>query len=1474
MLKHFKNEQSGSFEKNGENRLIFRDAKGLFSRFKPGWQQTADALDKPELPSKYTNGQDILGGKIRQLEHRIEAERKRHKIGKLIAPGTEKNVQTITRKKTVCETKMESLKAPVRTAEEFRNARLEAASYTHFLARLNDTANISPVDLSDLFETDISAFFDEKLEGQIKIANARMDTADKVAMQTTFKMEGAMYLKGAEADYKKEKEVLKTRLKIAKQAKNTTEIEAINRMLESMQTDESGWIRRRAKQSQAEREGFDERQRNTGSIPGYEQFLETRGVADSDETKENYRAYLKLTEGQESPDVQARQTHRHVRAIEEKNLVSLADKLPYEAKMQIANMLLEAREMRMEQMRVYLGNRYEALKNRFETNKARFSEKHRSVFEKAFQSKQAFLALFNGVKGENIDTALENMDQRLDKAEADLDSALSDQSSPMPNLDYIKSNTAEVKQVITQSFEAIRQKIATLTPETIAAIQKQLRKDRIQKLKDAGVTPPPVANDTIKTLLAREKGRKPSDFAKDIQWTNGLPDWNKPGSEKATYLNALTVRIRTLGDTPKPKELQAILVELDTLKNDLGLMEDRDNAKESLDPKSSETAIKAAAVIRQLATVNSAGEIQKILQANFAEHVEYVDQNTFEHYPLRKGGVRNLRDHTGGNMVFYEFGDEWKIIVDREGINNDDPTALANFKAQITHELRHVEFDHDANLQRDQVNRYKTGGKWEEIRHAFVETFPDKRPSKLNDPNRYPEGYKGPYTADDWSDEDMTGELWAMQNDFRSQNIKPGTPADKLSKLMAGLALADTGMSAGDIEEKIHGYDSMGGGGSKASEEGGGGGTEVVGNKSPTTFEEEINKSKAIIKEIGSSEYIGYLPGASDLLHLMNKYNERTRELNEDYRSTSNGYSAEEVEERIKKVNKDLQEMTPKLAEAAMHIKNKKITPFRQLWNCTSFLAVGDMIQVGAQVKEFFQRRHKRKQNDHAARMGQALFSTIPFAGTLASEATARQEKAEQEEVDEWKNRYSSMDAWALKNLLKKAANSIDPNQDQVKAILRILADKGRIDWRDASLWKVLNKLQNVTHLTPDDPVLLHNPPLLRQKLHSATGQIWDYDEFLSLESKNHESYEGQKKKFEATYDSIQDQITERLEQLLNMHMNGQNVDPQEYESGLEYSIKNGKCYAEGVFFYLMAGMATGLLTQDRGLVLDKNLNTWPATQWIYSKRPPLSAKDYKDYCETYFKDDFKKGKPGKEFQNFYWTQVQNDTMTIQRVRKSVSERGWDHDWGRSIAAMGDGHTAKRYLQGRSGQEEAKDTGIENAYVGALQWFEENAQAAEKINFRKEFARQVAWVAVADGIVDNVAYLRENGSAPYTRGNPNILNAIAREAGVGHHGEWTVQQHRNKMHDFMNKLDGTLFGMLRDTESAKRDESTNQHTLAQQIVAHLQANYPEGATHWRTINSLNDVFDNMDLIIQTIFASSRFSDKELLTQIKTLVPPK
>ena len=1010
-------------------------------------------------------------------------------------------------------------------------------------------------------------------------------------------------------------------------------------------------------------------------------------------------------------------------------------------------------------------------------------------------------------------------------------------------------------------------------PEQKAAIIEDIR-ENYGKLQEALSDLKELPFETLKERIIqrfRQKHGLDEDSAIVRKQLSALKKLKEAEAEEKEGEVSLSKRIQEMEEemaaleTIPAEQLTRLESDLIILSQKLEILQREEGTEsiiEEIGSNSHQQALLAQDILKDLEHAATNEDIREALEKNLGqEHLRFIDHNTFE---------TEYRDVTeGGHMAMEEQGERWWIVVDESAFETETPEDLLK---EAKHELLHVVFEKDDKIKETVRKAFidDRPEEWKEIRQAYIDMAKER-------------GEKAP-DGTDWKDDgshddDILSELYAMQNEMGQFMTDGNTATDKLNNLLAG---AGIGAAIGDIDEKSRefendnvkrrGYQA----GVERGEEGGeirpGSGIENV-SKEKAVYEKnnaDIDGIRSRIKELKHSKYLQYVKGGGRLLNALNAYNDKTDSLNKELLSSPDSLViAVTINQRIGEVASELNSVEDVVGKAARKAPNDQISIFRKMWLDTSFLSLDDVGQVAVDIWEFLDRRHKRKKADHAAQLGMALFK-----GTdLGREAYARQQKAEAEEVQEWQSRYENLDAWQLLAELKAIAASIDPSKDQLKAIMRILAQKGRIDWRDPNLWICLNRLQGDEELVPGDRVLLHNPVLLRQKLHKAMGAIWDYDEYSTLLRQNESSYESEKSKYNSEHDRSQDTLTAKMDDMLARKRNGESVDPMEYESIIEYCINNGKSFAEAVMFHLMAGMAEGILAPDRGLALGKHLNLWPTIDYFTSFQPPLSTDDFYDLCKREFPKSFKEGSlvgesQGGDFKNWFWRVCQNDQKVIERVQKSVGERSWDHDWGRSIACLGSAQTAKQFLAGRSGQQETKHTAVGNAYVGAVQWLEENAKNPEFAT-KEKFAKIAGWIAMAEGVLNGTAYNRKESDIS-TRQDAAMNSATPREASVGRYAGKSLSFHRDITKEYLIMIDPGFFSIILDPARREARSPEQKKALGTWAAQYLSGTYGELAGEMQGVEEIDQIYDRMDLIINTMF--DNMSDARFKGILSNLAP--
>lgn len=845
--------------------------------------------------------------------------------------------------------------------------------------------------------------------------------------------------------------------------------------------------------------------------------------------------------------------------------------------------------------------------------------------------------------------------------------------------------------------------------------------------------------------------------------------------------------------------------------------------------------LSAKDAINKLKEANNIQEVKDILNdESIKERIETVGAQEFE------GKYRKYT--TTGDMVVYEQGNEWKIII-KEGALEDEKN-VEKLKKQLTHEFMHVVFENDNELK-DKTRDLLVNGdtaQWNAIKETFFKAFPNKEASNKKV---------------GWTDDDILSELYAipMGTDKRA---KVNGPKDKLNNLVYASAI----LGKTDIDKKIgtyRGYEDDNEIDEDVSEGREISSTDEDGSMSvDKKTKEKIDLIENTIKDYLKEKETGYVPGLTALLIAMQKFHEKTKEaLNE-----TGEIIVKIIEERTKKVEEDLEKIAEQIRKVHNELPNGEINPLRAIWNSTTFLSISDFVGAFNQVYEFFKRRNTRKEADHAAKIGMALFGSTD----LGNEATANQLKAEQDEVSKWEGDYANLDTNQLQDKLDSLAGSIDPSKDQFKAILRTLAKKGSIDWRNKSLWKVLNKLQVASSFKENDEFLLNNELILGDKLHKAMGEIWDYEEYTNLTRDNESNYESGKKKYAATLDTRSGHLNEILEDLLNKQENGQYVDAQEFESILDYAFEIGRSHPIPLMFYTMQGLAKGILPIERAIKLGNLLQYSPTMEWLQQK-PTLTQKKVQEICKENFKDEYKINHPGEKFKIFFRTVISNNKRVQSRTaQNTTSSRGskWDKDAFGAYAYLGEGVQAGDLFRGKSGNKLIKPDAIANVFTGALDYCEDMSKKMNEIDikdFKNEFIRQSSWLARSIAIVESRASL---DSDIISRTDSALDKKIPSEGGVSNHENWTFGERRNKLKGFLFNLDRELFTLLDITPIHGKGKGTEDEV--KNLKEYLINNYTTESLNWENMTKIDDVYEEINKVTEIMI--NKHSDSDFKKKVK------
>lgn len=874
----------------------------------------------------------------------------------------------------------------------------------------------------------------------------------------------------------------------------------------------------------------------------------------------------------------------------------------------------------------------------------------------------------------------------------------------------------------------------------------------------------------------------------------------------------------------------------------------------------------AGKAITQTQEAQTPGEIIEILSNTIGKDKFEITQN-FKNYPL--GGKKiNLESYTSnkGGMVFYDHGADSKIIIDAQRLYGEgiDQKHLVNM---ITHELRHVKLEHTPHLKKRVMDAFESHPKWGVIQKLF---------KKL--------GKRPPYGTQ-WTPEAIAHEIYAMRNDLGKGKTTKAAKRKYWNnqKKLALFKLNDLLHEDKFYEETIDSIDHPEVERSNLLEQIGRlrGAEEGVGDEDLEQDEQEVSESENDSSQEETEG--GYEKNRSEL-------DKQKRRIPGLKRSPKNSFTTRrelrDIENFLKEVENENEELRKKpsksiskLVEAAIEKAKEGLTNvdnylnesdeeryqkgsfFSRMRHNTNFISIKAIVEGIKSGFETYKRRQERNDKEGGERGVKAVMGNT----AIGQEAASNLAKIEDEQVNDWK--FDADDPWAMEDRLEALSRKPrlkKSDKHQLKALMRALAAKGMLNFQSPNLLRALNKVQGAIRINPYNPEFQTNQVLLDNVLKKAIGAAYDLDEYPDLLRKTDSSYNSKKNEFFEVHRKDPGGLTKKMETALINKLNGdEKIDPIEYESIIEYCIKEGKSEPDFVIFHLIAGVASGILRPNRVAVLNDLTNNFPSLDYILDI-DPQTQQGFKRLCEKWFPTDFKRGKisdpgQGKEFEEFYFTEIGNYWKVLSRTEASVVNRSWDHDHAHGITGFAEAEALKTYFGSKSGEPAAKDTAKDNHLVGLMRYIELNANNYNKLkDWKGTFTRIAASVAMTDGMFSGVAYPNEKRSR---YGNKRKK---PREGSMGNHPDWVLGDYQKKMKNFLFAIDPIFYGTLLD-ENIGKNQQKRQRALST-IKSRLTNEYGLGGLVGQ-LNTLDDVFDRISNITQAIVGKNEGALQKAVTQV-------
>jgi hypothetical protein len=335
-----------------------------------------------------------------------------------------------------------------------------------------------------------------------------------------------------------------------------------------------------------------------------------------------------------------------------------------------------------------------------------------------------------------------------------------------------------------------------------------------------------------------------------------------------------------------------------------------------------------------------------------------------------------------------------------------------------------------------------------------------------------------------------------------------------------------------------------------------------------------------------------------------------------------------------------------------------------------------------------------------------------------------------------------------LQELLGRARN-----RDQVRALVELLAEQGRLDWNDPKFWNVLSNLSGMR--IPAGAC--KNDSELRDKwLQTTITAIWNQkDRYFDWRKQNDDGISSGKGKFSQLSDqlsNIDNGLKGRLQRQLTLWVDAkergvsvpEDVNPHLYEEVLHYAMRMGKMSMEQKLFYLVQGVRYGLISVDRLQALAGEhggvLPRFPVIDYFNQRNNTIPELEV---LGQRIENPSNRFTPGTNTQLWLQMEVLRDKNARSRILKATSglnAENLDHEDIPTIMAQADVNTVMRMSRNISGsREKLSPEGAKNAYTGFGTKFKVLARVAEAGKFGDAEVMEAAKSIAAYTFYDNIS---------------------------------------------------------------------------------------------------------------------------------------
>ncbi len=499
--------------------------------------------------------------------------------------------------------------------------------------------------------------------------------------------------------------------------------------------------------------------------------------------------------------------------------------------------------------------------------------------------------------------------------------------------------------------------------------------------------------------------------------------------------------------------------------------------------------------------------------------------------------------------------------------------------------------------------------------------------------------------------------------------------------------------------------------------------------------------------------------------------------------------------------------------------KPKALTGLGALLQGIKFVSINDVVKLWNDTLEDIKSIHKRRQDRTLKEVGGVItkgLSGLPLPGVLGAYTRGlnayherRYSGAEVEAADKWKDGMKNLDTHELLHFLHGTRN-----KDAVRGIITLLTERGEMDWNDDDVWRTLNALPGGKFKMPIGPC--KRDDVLRDTwLRKMVSDIWqDKELYYHWRTHNDSSTDSGKKGFTTSADQLmniaggaENELAKQLrmqERSVATHTSPpEDVKPHFYEEIIEYAIRNGKLTMEAKMYYLVRGVASGILSIDRlrALAGEKGdiLSQFPFLDYFYKKNNTLAEIQALANHLTERDHGHDTYKPGVKTTLWLHLEVAREESVQMRISKGTSRGGGqkiDHEDVPFFIPQLDIEARRSMLTHISGgQQKMSPEALKNLYVGDSSSLKVAGLLAKmdeegKARFTKIDARKFVQNLVSYVDFDNI--VTRNGYDSDTRA---VLGSYLYDTQAPSGDEvHTVRQYREQL----NKLVRDVFDRYRE----------------------------------------------------------------------------